>query len=93
MRYVNYHLPSANFLQLGAIKLERDVTQIISHAAKMAPYGIRERFARVQQICYVLNYDEEQSVNQAADTLCADPESDWKISREEIIRALLQRVN
>lgn len=46
--------------ELGAIRLDRDVSGIINVVVKAGRYGVREAFARCVQICLVLGVDEEE---------------------------------
>ncbi|KAF8424959.1 COG4 transport protein-domain-containing protein [Tirmania nivea] len=46
--------------ELGAIRLDRDVSGLINVVVKAGRYGVRESFARCVQICLVLGADEEE---------------------------------
>jgi len=53
--------------ELGAIRLDRDVSGVINIVAKAGRYSVREAFARCAQICLVLCVDEEEVAGLYAD--------------------------
>lgn len=48
--------------QLGALRFDKDLREVIAFLADQAPWGVRDKFARLQQIAYVLNADEGNEV-------------------------------
>lgn len=58
-------------LQLGALRLDRDIRSILSHLISQAPYAsgsLRESFSRLQQIATLLTLD---SIEEADEVLSA----------------------
>ncbi|KAF4632471.1 hypothetical protein G7Y89_g5660 [Cudoniella acicularis] len=52
---------------LGASRMERDFSGIVGVMARGGKYGIRDMFARVSQICMLVNMEEEEweAINEA----------------------------
>lgn len=81
--------------ELGAIRLERDITGIIGVVVREGKYGLRDMFIRCIQICMVLNMEEDEvsdmlhkdSDAEIGDGDDADGEVDWKLTKEERRRA------
>ena len=79
--------------ELGAVRLERDIAGIIGtvvRGGKGGGYGLREKFARCIQICWVVNMekDEWEELNDMeADPSEEDGGVDWKLDRSERRRA------
>ena len=85
--------------ELGAVRLERDMTNVINIALKGAVYEMRAAFTRCTQICLILNLEQEEwdelkekssnkdhNIKTQGDT--GDEETiDWKLSIEERSRA------
>jgi len=79
--------------ELGAIRLERDITGIIGVVVREGKYGLRDVFTRCTQICMMLNMEEDEVSemlrrdsnaevgNGEGDD--AESEVDWKLSKEE----------
>lgn len=73
---------------LGAIRLERDVTSIISIAVKGGRYGLRDTFGKCAQICLVMNMEEDEWEDlQASCINKVNDEIEWKIDSHERFRA------
>ena len=73
---------------VGAVRLERDLLALIGIVVQGARYGLRDAFTRCTQISFVMNMEEdewEELEVSAADQ--ADAEMEWKIDREERLRA------
>jgi hypothetical protein len=73
---------------LGAVRLERDITSIITVAVRGGRYGLRDAFSRCTQICMIMNMEDdewEELQKMASDT----PHNaiQWKIETEERLRA------
>src|SRR5262249_52359935 len=45
---------------LGAVRLEGDVANVIAVAVQGGRYGLRDSFQRVQQMCLILNMEEDE---------------------------------
>ncbi len=80
--------------ELGAVRLERDVANVVAAAVKGGKYGLRDAFLRCTQICLVLTMEEDEWDDQAADSqqgngaeVPADVQLQWKLTRDERIRA------
>lgn len=85
--------------ELGAVRLERDITNIINIALKGGGYEMRAAFTRCTQICTILNLEEEEwddlmentskkDQNIKSPTNSGNEDSiDWKLSIEEQNRA------
>jgi len=78
--------------ELGAIRLEKDVSQITAYSTRLGPYNLRERFVWCQQICIVLNFDTEGipgGVEGAADAILQDESGEgWRLDRDDLLRLL-----
>ncbi|KAK6581856.1 hypothetical protein PZA11_005553 [Diplocarpon coronariae] len=72
---------------LGAQRLERDFSGIISAIARGGRYGIRDSFARVVQITMLVNMEEEEweAINEAEEE--GEEEMMWVINEDERRRA------
>lgn len=46
--------------EMGAVRLERDIANIISGVVKGGRYGLRDAFARCTQICLVMNMENDE---------------------------------
>ncbi|OLL24070.1 Conserved oligomeric Golgi complex subunit 4 [Neolecta irregularis DAH-3] len=57
--------------EIGSIALEKDISAIISHATTHAPYGTREKFSKILQLCMLLGMSTEE-VGQIETTLSAE---------------------
>ena len=73
---------------LGAVRLERDITSIAGIVVRGGRYSLRDAFSRCIQICLVMNMEnEEWEEFQAAPLEIRDGELEWKITHEERTRA------
>ncbi|KAL8692533.1 MAG: hypothetical protein Q9218_002454 [Villophora microphyllina] len=73
---------------LRAIKLERDIANLISIVARGGRYGLRDAFVRCTQICLVMNMEEDEWTEmQASSTSDVDSGLEWKIDADERLRA------
>ena len=85
--------------ELGAVRLERDITSVINIALKEGGYEMRAAFTRCTQICMILNLEEEEWDELKDSFSRKDPGIkspatvgeadiiDWKLSIEERNRA------
>ena len=85
--------------ELGAVRLERDITSIVNVALKGGSYEVRSIFARCTQICMILNLETEEwdelkehfamkNPNEKdSENLDEDDSIDWKLSTKERVRA------
>ncbi|PKI84926.1 Golgi transport complex subunit 4 [Malassezia vespertilionis] len=48
--------------ELGALRFDKDVRAMLAFLGAQTPWGVRDKFARLQQIAYVLTRDEEEEV-------------------------------
>lgn len=74
--------------EIGAVRLERDIANIISGVVKGGRYGLRDAFARCTQICLVMNMENDEWEELRS----ASPEErnesiEFKIDDEERMRA------
>jgi len=73
---------------LGAIRMERDFSGIVSVVCKGGKYGLREVFARVLQVLMVVNMEEDEwDEIRAADAEEGEEGMHWVITEEERIKA------
>ncbi|CZS94687.1 probable conserved oligomeric Golgi complex component 4 [Rhynchosporium agropyri] len=72
---------------LGAQRMERDFSGIISAVARGGRYGIRDSFARVTQISMLVNMEEDEweAINEGEEE--DDDEMAWVLNEEERKRA------
>ncbi len=75
--------------ELGAVRLERDVSGIVSAVVRGGRYGLRDAFAKVVQVCLVMNMEEDEweEVNGGAGRAAGEDGMEWKIDAEERARA------
>ena len=88
MRYFPSHFL---LTKLGAIRLEKDISQITTHATRLGPYLLRDRFVWCQQICIVLNFDTEgmEDTKAAADKILEEESGEgWRLDKDDLIRLL-----
>lgn len=74
---------------LGAVRLERDITSVISVAVRGGRYGLRDAFTRCTQICMIMNMEEDEwdeLQSTPAGTL-DDHAIPWTIQADERLRA------
>ena len=73
---------------LGAVRLERDITSIAGIVVRGGRYSLRDAFSRCSQICLVMNMEEDEwDELQAAPSNTKDEGVEWVISVEERTRA------
>ncbi|MCJ1397639.1 hypothetical protein MMC11_000835 [Xylographa trunciseda] len=73
---------------LGTVRLERDIANIVSLVVRGGKYALRESFTRCTQICLVMNMeDDEWEDLQAAESGTLVDGVEWKIDAEERARA------
>ncbi|CZR50369.1 related to conserved oligomeric golgi complex component 4 [Phialocephala subalpina] len=72
---------------LGAQRMERDFSGIIGVVARGGRYGVRDAFARVAQICMLVNMEDEEleALNEAEAE--GEEEMAWVLSEDERRRA------
>ncbi|RDL29981.1 Uncharacterized protein BP5553_10608 [Venustampulla echinocandica] len=72
---------------LGAGRMERDFSGIVGVVARGGRYGIRDIFASVNQICMLVNMEEEEwdALHEAAGE--GEEEMAWVLSEDERMRA------
>lgn len=72
---------------LGAQRMERDFSGIIGVVARGGRYGVRDAFARVAQVCMLVNMEDEEwdALNEAEDD--GEEEMAWVLSEDERRRA------
>ncbi|KAI9880019.1 MAG: hypothetical protein M1830_005938 [Pleopsidium flavum] len=69
--------------ELGAVRLERDISGIVSAVVRGGRYGLRDAFTKCTQVCLVMNMEEDEweELGSGEDGL------DWKLDAEERSRA------
>ena len=73
---------------LGAVRLERDIANIVSLVVRGGRYSLRDAFTRCTQICLIMNMeDDEWEELLGAQKGGADEGVEWKIDAEERGRA------
>ena len=73
---------------LGAVRLERDIANVISIVVRGGRYALRDAFTRCTQICLVMNMeDDEWEELLGSQKGEADDGVEWKINGEERSRA------
>ncbi|KAK6519896.1 hypothetical protein TWF506_000191 [Arthrobotrys conoides] len=80
--------------ELGAIRLERDVSGVIAVVVREGKYGLREEFVKASEIVMILNMEEDEvleilkkdsEVEEDRDVEAEEVE--WRLTREERRRA------
>jgi len=73
---------------VGAVRLERDIANLVSLVVRGGRYALRDAFTRCTQICLVMNMeDDEWEELQAIQKGAGDEGVEWKIDVEERARA------
>ena len=73
---------------LGAVRLERDIANLVSLIVRGGRYALRDAFARCTQICLVMNMeDDEWEELQSTQGGAGADETEWRINQEERQRA------
>jgi len=73
---------------LGALRLDRDISSIVSIVVRGGRYGLRDAFARCTQICLIMNMeDDEWEELQRSLASSKEDSADWKIDADERARA------
>ncbi|KAI4091589.1 MAG: hypothetical protein L6R37_007718 [Teloschistes peruensis] len=73
---------------LRAIRLERDIANLINIVVRGGRYGLRNAFVRCTQICLVMNIEEDEWAEiQASDIINISSGLEWKLDADERLRA------
>lgn len=76
------------FSELGALRFDKDLRSMLAFFAAQTPWGVRDKFAKLQQVAYVLNRDDddEGDIYEAGASLGIS----WQLSPSEVqqVRAL-----
>ncbi|KAE9382090.1 COG4-domain-containing protein [Stipitochalara longipes BDJ] len=72
---------------LGAQRMERDFSGIIGVVARGGRYAVRDSFARVSQICMLVNMEDEEWDALMEEEREGDEEMAWVLSEDERRRA------
>lgn len=72
---------------LGAQRMERDFSGIIGVVARGGRYGVRDAFARVAQICMLVNMEDEEWEAIIEEEQEGEEEMAWVLSEDERRRA------
>jgi len=72
---------------LGAQRMERDFSGIIGVVARGGRYAVRDSFARVSQICMLVNMEDEEWDALVEEEQQGDEEMAWVLSEDERRRA------
>ncbi|EPS44057.1 hypothetical protein H072_1945 [Dactylellina haptotyla CBS 200.50] len=83
---------SGKINELGAIRLERDVSGVIAVVVREGKYGLRDRFVKASEIVMILNMEEDEVLEILRRDSDVEQDGDldkveWKLSREERRRA------
>lgn len=79
--------------ELGAIRLERDVSGVIGVVVREGKYGLREEFVKASEIVMILNMEEDEVVevlkkdSEAEEENASGEAVEWRLTREERRRA------
>jgi hypothetical protein len=73
---------------LGAVRLERDISSIVNLVVRGGRYALRDAFTRSSQMCMVMNMeDDEWEELLFAEKSGGEDRVEWKIDSEERARA------
>jgi hypothetical protein len=72
---------------LGAQRMERDFSGIIGVVARGGRYGVRDAFARVAQVCMLVNMEDEEWEAIIEEEKEGEEEMAWVLSEDERRRA------
>ncbi|KAL8873644.1 MAG: hypothetical protein Q9174_000922 [Haloplaca sp. 1 TL-2023] len=70
--------------ELGAIRLERDIAALINIVVRGGRYGLRDAFVRCNQICLIMNMEEDEWAEAASN---GDVGFEWRLDTDERLRA------
>ena len=78
------------FTELGALRFDKDVRGVLTMLSERAPWGLRDKFLRLQQVSYVLNMDEEETDTSDAYEAGVSSGISWQLTPAEVqnVRAL-----
>jgi hypothetical protein len=71
---------------LGATRMERDFSRIVEIVAR-GKYSVRDMFAKVNQICMLINMEDEEWDALVEDEKEGDEEMSWVLSPDDRLRA------
>lgn len=80
------------FTELGALRFDKDLRSILGFMADHTPWGIRDKFLRLQQISYVLNMDDEELETMDVYEAGIHAGVTWQLSPTEVQSVRAQRV-
>lgn len=72
------------FTELGALRFDKDVRGVLTMLSEQAPWGIRDKFLRLQQVSYVLNMDEEETDTSDAYEAGVSSGISWQLTPAEV---------
>ncbi|KAL9581863.1 MAG: hypothetical protein Q9212_003638 [Teloschistes hypoglaucus] len=73
---------------LRAIRMERDIANLINIVVRGGRYGLRNAFVRCSQICLIMNMEEDEWAEiQASDATNINLGLEWKLDADERLRA------
>ncbi|KAF2727295.1 COG4-domain-containing protein [Polyplosphaeria fusca] len=68
--------------ELGAVRLERDISGVINAAVVGGKYGLRDWFTKCQQMTFIMNMDEDEW-DEVAEDQAGESEIPWVMDAEE----------
>lgn len=69
--------------ELGAVRLERDIAGIITAATTGGAYSLRDAFQRCTQMTLILNMEDDEFEQMAADDATGESGISWVLDAEE----------
>ncbi|WFD30253.1 Golgi transport complex subunit 4 [Malassezia sp. CBS 17886] len=78
------------FTELGALRFDKDVRAMLATLAEQTTWGVRDRFARLQQIAFVLNVDDDDGPVDIYETGSSLGIS-WQLTPNEVAGARARR--
>ena len=73
------------FTELGALRFDQDRRTVLRVLSAHTERGIREKLARLQQMAFVLNLDEDDLENCDAYEAGAAMGLQWQLTRSEVL--------
>jgi len=80
------------FTELGVLRFDKDLRSIVGFLADHTPWGIRDKFLRLQQISYVLNMDDEELETMDVYETGIAAGISWQLSPTEVQSVRAQRL-
>lgn len=72
------------FTELGALRFDEDVRALLESCAMQTPWGVRDKFVRLQQIAYILTREAEEEHDPGAYEAGTALGFSWQLSPAEV---------